>query len=398
MGTQRAITKKMFLLVLLFTTVATVSAELTGPEQAQFAGVVTALGQIVDGLQGALDNFQVIKKLNRLHKATGLVFNRAFSGNGKYSYDEVRTTDFDASLDSTRFHEPNDDSTSTSSTSSSSYKSHDDDDDDQRRKRQTLSCQGNAPVDEAVIAQNLGQFAFVANGVIDAVLGARLFERVARIDHATKRIYDKVVGVSFQSTDYSDLLATSIDPERFPGKGKRNVQQALSFDEAVCDELPRLFGVVAALAKVFEEDDLVAKTIQIDAAVGRLYMFAMKEHHRKYDKLSENTYTLSSSTLSTSSSSSSSSSDDDDDDSDDDDDDEQRKRQVPSAAELIAQAAALAAKSKAFVDNAQATFFFQRIARTDAALHDLFNYEFKFSAKTFNELSGESVSADQQKK
>ena len=113
--------------------------------------------------------------------------------------------------------------------------------------------------------------------------------------------------------------------------------------------------------------------------------------------MSENTYTLSSSTLSTSSSSSSSSSDDDDDDSDDDDD-EQRKRQVPSAAELIAQAAALAAKSKAFVDNAQATFFFQRIARTDAALHDLFNYEFKFSAKTFNELSGESVSADQQKK
>ena len=45
-----------------------------------------------------------------------------------------------------------------------------------------------------------------------------------------------------KSTDYSDLLATSIDPERFPGKGKRNVQQALSFDEAVCDELPRLFG------------------------------------------------------------------------------------------------------------------------------------------------------------
>ena len=144
----------LVLLVLLFTTVATVSAELTGPEQAQFAGeaassflfasrhenkrdddrvgvrlfffifslgcvnafmlavlffcllscrstpllacicmlhvylrgtrtgVVTALGQIVDGLQGALDNFQVIKKLNRLHKATGLVFNRAFSGNG----------------------------------------------------------------------------------------------------------------------------------------------------------------------------------------------------------------------------------------------------------------------------------------------------------------------------
>ena len=34
--------------------------------------------------------------------------------------------------------------------------------------------------------------------------------------------------------------------------------------------------MVAALAKVFEEDDLVAKTIQIDAAVGRLYMFAMK--------------------------------------------------------------------------------------------------------------------------
>ena len=34
--------------------------------------------------------------------------------------------------------------------------------------------------------------------------------------------------------------------------------------------------MVATLAKVFEEDDLVAKTIQIDAAVGRLYMFAMK--------------------------------------------------------------------------------------------------------------------------
>ena len=45
-------------------------------------GVVAALSQIVDGLLGALDDFQVIKKLNWLHKATGLVFNRAFSGNG----------------------------------------------------------------------------------------------------------------------------------------------------------------------------------------------------------------------------------------------------------------------------------------------------------------------------
>ena len=101
-----------------------------------------------------------------------------------------------------------------------------------------------------------------------------------------------------KSTDYSDLLATDIDAERFRGKGKRNVQQALSFDDAVCIELPRLFAgeelriwglfwwsclilifeisAVAALAKVFEDDKLVAKSIQIDAAVARIYTFALQ--------------------------------------------------------------------------------------------------------------------------
>ena len=108
-----------------------------------------------------------------------------------------------------------------------------------------------------------------------------------------------------KSTDYSDLSATDIDTERFPGKGKRNVEQALTFDDAVCVQLPRLFAgkeielniiafcvfqlanvfnskfgnnttEVAALAKVFEEDKLVAKSIQIDAAVARIYTFALQ--------------------------------------------------------------------------------------------------------------------------